>query len=126
MKSKKDRGAALAEVAVVLPLFLMLVLGMAVLGLSINAKTVLNNAAREGGRLAAVGATTVDVEARMKQILQGSGIRAENVLINITELTSDVQITVTYLQPTFVPFARNLFGSEFLTIRSTSIFRLEG
>lgn len=123
MKLKKDRGAALAEVAIVLPIFLILVLGMAVLGLSINAKTVLNNAAREGGRLAAVGASMADVEARMGQILQGSGIR--DVTINITELTNDVQITVTYLQPTFVPFARNLFGSEFLTIRSTSIFRLE-
>lgn len=72
MKIRNDSGFALAEMALVLPLLLLLVIGMAVLGLSLNAKSVLNSAVREGGRLAAVGASTAEVEARIEQILHGN------------------------------------------------------
>jgi hypothetical protein len=48
-----DIGAALIELAMVLPLIVMLVLGMVSAGIALNNQLALTHAAREGGRFAA-------------------------------------------------------------------------
>lgn len=49
----RDRGAALVEMALVLPLLLMLLLGIVSAGIAYNHQLSLTHAAREGGRFAA-------------------------------------------------------------------------
>ena len=49
----RDAGAALIELAMVLPLIVMLILGMVSAGIAFNNQLALTHAAREGGRLAA-------------------------------------------------------------------------
>ena len=48
-----DRGAVLVELAVALPLVVMLILGMVSAGIAFNNQLALTHAAREGGRFAA-------------------------------------------------------------------------
>ena len=48
-----DAGAALVELAMVLPLIVMLILGMVSAGIAFNNQLALTHAAREGGRFAA-------------------------------------------------------------------------
>ncbi len=48
-----DRGAALVELAIALPLVMMLILGMVSAGIAFNHQLALTHAAREGGRYAA-------------------------------------------------------------------------
>jgi hypothetical protein len=60
----KDHGAALIELAMVLPLILMLIVGMVSAGVAYNHQLALSHAAREGGRFGAtlpvVNYTTMD------------------------------------------------------------------
>ena len=48
-----DRGAALIELAIALPLLMMLILGIASAGIAFNHQLALTHSAREGGRYAA-------------------------------------------------------------------------
>jgi Flp pilus assembly protein TadG len=49
-----ERGQALWEFAVVLPILVLILLGTLVLGLAVDAKLVVSSAAREGARYAAI------------------------------------------------------------------------
>ena len=60
MHHRDERGAALVEFALILPLFMMLVLGLFSGGLAYNRKLSLEHAAREGARY---GATLPEAQA---------------------------------------------------------------
>jgi Flp pilus assembly protein TadG len=59
-----SRGQSLVEFALVLPLFLVLVMGIADLGLAVFSYNSITNAAREGARLAIVNQDTTKITAR--------------------------------------------------------------
>ena len=63
---RSEEGAQLVEFALVLPLLLLLVLGIAEFGFMFQRYEVVTNAAREGARLAVLpGYATADVQARV-------------------------------------------------------------
>jgi uncharacterized protein (UPF0333 family) len=76
---KNEKGQALIEFALLLPMLLLLVLGMIEYGWLLNAKITLNSAAREGVRLAIVLNVT-DAELKDKvydeitKSIAGSGL----------------------------------------------------
>lgn len=57
-KHRSDRGAALVEFALILPVFVMLLLGLITGGFALNEKQQLTHATREGARYAATVPTT--------------------------------------------------------------------
>lgn len=59
------RGAAAVEMALVVPLLVLLMFGIAELGLMMHSLMQVRNVAREGARQASVGATPQDVRNRM-------------------------------------------------------------
>jgi Flp pilus assembly protein TadG len=60
---KHKNGTALVEMALVLPLLLLLVFGMIDFGLVIKDRMALIQAAREGARIAAIGDTTANIRS---------------------------------------------------------------
>lgn len=58
---RRDRGQGLVEMAVILPFLLVLVIGVVELGVVLNRQLVVVNAAREGARFGAVGASVDDI-----------------------------------------------------------------
>lgn len=78
---ERERGAALVEMALVLPLLLMLALGVVDFGLMINQTTLISNAAREGAREAAFGSDEDAIEARVRETAS---------LLNQSDLTVSV------------------------------------
>jgi Flp pilus assembly protein TadG len=58
LRDRSDRGAAAVEMALVLPLLIALVFGIIDFARIFNAEIQLSQAAREGVRLAAIGAPT--------------------------------------------------------------------
>jgi len=56
----KEKGASAVEFAIILPVLIMLVLGIVQFGVAYNKYISLTHAAREGARLAAVGAYEED------------------------------------------------------------------
>jgi Flp pilus assembly protein TadG len=59
-----DAGASAVEFALVLPVLLLLVFGIVQFGIAYNRVQGLQAAAREGARLASIGATFTEIETR--------------------------------------------------------------
>ena len=112
---RTDRhGAAVVEFAVLLPLFLMLVMGAWEMGAALTAGTKMAAAVREGGRLAsmdyedslAAGQTANQkVEQDIKSFLTASGIPGSEVTVTVTHAdganagtTFDLEDAGNYLQ----------------------------
>ena len=62
---KNDRGQAMAEMAIVLPILLLLLMGMVDLGRIFHSYMVITNASREGARKAVLGCTDVIIRERV-------------------------------------------------------------
>lgn len=60
-RTKGERGQGLVEMALILPFLLVLVIGIVELGIALNRQLTVVNAAREGARFGATGATASDI-----------------------------------------------------------------
>ncbi|MCA9089850.1 MAG: pilus assembly protein [Planctomycetaceae bacterium] len=99
IQHSKRRGAATVELAMVLPLLLTLVLGVAEFSRAINSYNQMFAAVREGGRLAAMDfsefvnnnqTANQKVERDIRAFLSASGLPGDDMTITITEPDSDV------------------------------------
>jgi Flp pilus assembly protein TadG len=71
----RRRGAALVELALVIPLFLMMICGTLEASRICSVTEILTNVARDGCRVAvANGKTNADAQARMTTLLSNAGI----------------------------------------------------
>lgn len=90
-----ERGAAAAEFAFLLPILVLLLLGIVQFGLAMYRISVVESAAREGARIAAVGAADDDVTARV--VAAAPGFDASELVVTTTGCASvgdDVTVTV--------------------------------
>jgi Flp pilus assembly protein TadG len=72
---KTERGAALLEAAITVPIILLISVGIFEFGRAYQTWQVLTNASREGARLAVIpGSTDAQVRARVNQYLSGGGL----------------------------------------------------
>lgn len=138
-RARGDRGAAAVEFALVVPLLFLLVFGMIDFGWAINRYTVLNNATREGVRLASLGMSDAEVRASVLDSLDDDvNFDTSAVDVDVTCRTpangacgswadaasgGTAVITVTYSTDWLTP-AGKIAGDE-LTISKTSRMRIE-
>lgn len=81
---RNNRGQALVEFALLLPLVMLILIGIIEFGRAWQAKQTLTDAAREGARIAAVGNPqyTVDtVQQKVKSMMQQAGFDSSAVTI---------------------------------------------
>ena len=80
------RGTALVEMALVLPIFVMVTLGIVEFGRAMMVGQLITNAAREGARLGIIdGSKNADVVSYVQSFLaEAAGIQSGNLTINIT------------------------------------------
>lgn len=125
---KRDqRGQAIVESALVLPIILMLILGTVELGRMSNAYLVVTHAARHGARHAAVGAANEEIISRVK--LASSPLNTSDLTVVISpglgrRAGDDVQVTVTYPLKMITPLAGAVF-SDTVTVRAQITMRME-
>jgi hypothetical protein len=86
------RGAAMVECALILPVFMMLVLGVLEIGSALRASTILQSACRESGRLASMdwryivspGQTANQkIEADLRNFITASGLPGDDLTVNL-------------------------------------------
>ena len=89
---RSQKGAALLETAIVLPLILLVCVGIFEFGRAYQTWQVLTNAAREGARAAIiVGTTDTDVTTRVRNYMQGGAL--PNYAAATVTITHNVALT---------------------------------
>jgi Flp pilus assembly protein TadG len=138
--ARGESGQALVEMALILPVLLLLVLGILEFGRAWNAKQVITDAAREGARLAVVDNTTIDqddVKAAIALALSRSGIPGTATTIAFDEAPppaghwrdpntmQTVYVGVQYRFGFFGPLLKAISGSETITLATVITMRNE-
>lgn len=123
-------GVALIEMAFVLPLLLVLAMGMLDFGRAFHTKSVLDQAAREGARIAVVTSPDVDlVTARVNEVLASSGVTATGVDVDGPTPTHMVTVTVsttfTFVTPGIFALVGGGWGNT-LAMQGQTVMRFEG
>jgi len=139
VRAGDDRGSELIELALVLPILLLVLAGIMDFGFLFQRFEVVTNAAREGARLGSLPLYSLDdAKERAEKYLQAGGLNETHTppdAIYDTEIVGSVpvaviRVTVHYpSQFAFLgPIAALVGGSGFGTIQlnATSVMRREG
>ena len=134
-RGRSEDGAQLVEFALVLPLLLLVLLGIAEFGFVFQRYEVVTNAAREGARLAVLpGYGDGDVQGRVDAYLSSGRVPAtatnpkvvvENVSIPVTggrPSISAKRVTVTYTYTfQFLNGLLAFFGTNYTTVPLSAV-----
>lgn len=125
MRRGLESGSSLIEVALVLPILLVLSMGMLDFGRAFHTKSLLDQAAREGARLAAVTAPDVPlVQGRVATVLAAGGVTPTSTTVDGPDGSRMVTVTVTatfaFVTPGVFAFVGGSYGNTLaMTGRST-------
>src|SRR5262245_38889036 len=75
MDVRRDHGAAAVEMALLLPLLLLLVFGIIDFGRMLNAQITVTEAAREGARAAVIENSRAAAQARVDKVITGTTVQ---------------------------------------------------
>jgi Flp pilus assembly protein TadG len=134
-RARGERGAQLVEFALVLPVLLFVVLGIADFGIVFQRYEVLTNAAREGARMAVLpGYSDNDVRVRVRAYLTAARVPWTSTNPTITPVAVSIamgagqppitakQVTVTYTHSyMFIGGIASMFGATFTTLPLTAV-----
>jgi len=128
VKRNDTRGQAVLELALVLPLLLIVVFGITEFGRAWMTVNVLTSAAREGCRLAVVtGPDVAAVNARVREVCDAARINPSSVVvIGPDPLDVSRRVTVT-VETNFGVVTGNLLGpfSGTIPLRASAVMRHE-
>lgn len=120
---RRDRGQSTIELALLLPVVVLLLLTVLQLGLVARDVVLVTHAAREAARAAAVDGTS---GAAQRAALAASGLRADRVRVTASGRHgpgSRVVVRLTYRIPTSVPIIGSLLPDPSVT--ATASMRVE-
>jgi Flp pilus assembly protein TadG len=140
-RGRTERGAELIELALVLPIMLLMFAAIVDFGLMFQRFLVVSNAAREGARIAVLpGYTASDVTNRVTDyIRQGTGDSAASPTVTLTTVSIDppgptppfpaakVKVTLTHTYLLMGPVSGLLGGPSWssITLAASSTMRTE-
>jgi Flp pilus assembly protein TadG len=128
LKRTHERGQAVIELALVLPLLLIVVFGITEFGRAWMTMNVLTSAAREGVRLAVVTAPDIDaVNARVETVCDAARINPTSIeVVGPDPLDVSRQVSVT-VEANFQVVTGNVLGpfSGTIPLRATAVMRHE-
>ncbi len=122
--TKDEKGQSMVELALVLPILLLLFMGMVQFGFIFNGHITVTSAAREGARLAAVGQDENAVRDRVQEASVAPLLTIEQHNIQISENGEAVSVTVLGSVDIIVPML-NMFTGNSVNVSSESVMRLE-
>lgn len=122
---ENKKGQAIVEMALILPLLLLLILGMIDFGRVMNAYLIANHASREGARQAAVGKSDSEIVGIIN--LTTTSLDSSTININISPQASDrtrgteAQVTVSCQVEIITPLVSSVIPNPFVIQTSTSM-----
>ena len=125
-----ESGVALIEFAFVLPILLVLAMGMLDFGRAFHTKSLLDQAAREGARVAVVTTPDQDiVEDRVNAVLASGGITPTSVTVVGPDASNMVTVTVNATFTFITPGVFALVGGDYgntIPMAGQTVMRFEG
>lgn len=125
---RNERGQALVEFALILPILLILIMGIVQFGLVLNAYITIENASREGARRGIVGSS--DTEIKNLIIATSPNLEERNITVNITPNVGSrksgdtLKVEIVYNYNLSVPIISNIFN-KVVTLKSQTSMRIE-
>ena len=125
---KGEQGQALVEMALILPLFFLLLFGVIEMARIGYSYITVSNATREGGRTATIGGTDVNITNSIKNA--ATSLDPASLTITISPLEAnrhsgqEVTIDVTYPVQLVIPIISNAITNP-VVVSSRIIMRLE-
>jgi Flp pilus assembly protein TadG len=125
-----ERGQALVETAIVLPMLVLMLFGILDAGRIFSTWVVVTNASREGARYGAVGRTAPQIRTWTANAGAPVGVTTANVTVTCTPNPcpgpsgSTVSVQVSKGVTMITPVISAIFGSTF-TVTNTAVMRLE-
>ena len=113
--SSREKGQAMVEFTLILPVLLMIIMGIVEFGRAYSAYLTIQNAAREGVRLGITGATDAEVATAVEQV--ASTLDPSALTVNVTPAETSrspgelLTVTVSYRFQFLVPLISNIVGS---------------
>lgn len=128
IRLKRDcRGQAVTELALVLPLLLLLLFGIIEGGRLGNAYLAVTHAARHGARHGAVGASDSEIAAHVRAA--AVQLAAGNLTVQVSpahrRAGQNITVTVNYPLTLYMPFAGLVFGGNPVIVSSSLTMRVE-
>ena len=135
MKRRGDRekGQSMAEFAIVVPIFLLLLFAIVDFGMGFHAYITVTNSAREGARVGAIGANAATVETRVRDT--ADSLNQANLSVTVTNaqgapgesVVVDTSYQYSFLTPLagIVQFVSGGAIGPTLTLNSSADMRLE-
>jgi Flp pilus assembly protein TadG len=128
--TSRERGTALIEFALVLPLLLVLTVAAVDFGRAFFVKNMLEQSAREGVRLLAVSslADSALIRGRVLEVANSSGVTVNSLTIEGPDAMRQVRVTVQGDFNWIFPGVFNLFGAGFtnpMTLTGKAVMRDE-
>lgn len=125
---KNKRGQTLVELALILPLLLLILMGIFEFGRVFNAYLITSHAAREGARVAVVGSDDLQIISRIKDSI--FYLDPTKMTVNISPSKSNrsrgssVTVNLQYDIDIIVPIIENIIPNP-LTLESKTVMRVE-
>lgn len=130
MKTRKrsERGAVLVETAIVLPIFILILVGTMEFGIILHNYLILQNASREGARFGAIGNSQNAIIQRVKDYafhLKGNSVNVTVTYPEGSERGDAVVVHASYPIPLITPLMATVTGNSTFTLQAESRMRLE-
>lgn len=127
-KFSSERGQAMVEMALVLPVLILLIFGIMEFGRVFNAYLIITNAAREGARVGIVGST----DLKIFQTVEGAAPTLNNLQLSVTVTPSSayrvrgssLTVDVDYPVNIYAPVISNIVGNPYM-VKGSSTMRVE-
>ncbi|HAA38201.1 MAG TPA: pilus assembly protein TadG [Firmicutes bacterium] len=121
---KNHRGQAVVEAAVVLPIILLLLLGMVEVGRICNAYLLVTQAARQGARYGAVGASDAEITDRIASAV--NPLNPAELTVTITpagerQSGEDLHLRVSYPLQLITPLAGKVISNPWIVSSSVTM-----
>jgi Flp pilus assembly protein TadG len=128
-RSRNERGAAAVELAMVLPILIVLIFGIVEFGRAYNAKLQLSAAVREGARDLALGKTATQVKSTVTGAAPGLDAvklaAAGAVTTSASPCLPGTSATVTVRYPFTYSLPLLFVGPRTITLSATGAMRCE-
>jgi hypothetical protein len=127
LPDQDERGTSLVELALILPTFLLFVVGMFDFGMAVYSRNALANAARDGARFASVdpnNTACIASVAASRSSLARLTTSDVDVDLDSASLGQPVTVSVESQYEPITPLLEALIGADSLTLRSSATMRI--